>query len=97
MRTELPQNWCIELNKINKTPQNYFDKQSNNTCYTIYYNNGYLHSKNLMEQDITLESSKEKVASFHNSSKRPGFVVISIEEFEKFVLNKTIEINYEIY
>ena len=83
---KLPEKWCIACNKVNaKLLGDYYNKQSNNTCYSFEL--GYLHSHNGAGENILKGAFKPRLqASFHGS-KRFGFTEITFEDFKRLVLN----------
>ena len=82
--TKLPERWCVEWNqKIG----NFFDKMVESSCYRTTWD--YLSSHNASNQYI-LDNNSDKDHSF--SGKRG--TEISIEDFERLVLNKPSKINW---
>lgn len=82
----LPARWCVKPDKTGIV-QKYFNKQSNNSCYTDSFENEYFHRYNLdflEERDIMIPADAR--ASFCSSIIRKGYTEITIEEFKKYVL-----------
>lgn len=82
--TKLPERWYV---KWNKEIGNFFDSKMSSRCYDT--NCGHLSSHNVSNVYI-LDNNRTKGFSF--SGKRG--TEISIEDFERLVLNKPSKINW---
>jgi|JI9StandDraft_2_1071091.scaffolds.fasta_scaffold619333_2 hypothetical protein len=82
--TKLPERWYV---KWNRKIGAFFDKMAKSDCYSTYWD--YLSSHNDYDTYI-LEANSNSSKCF--SGKRG--TEISIEDFERLVLNKPSKINY---
>jgi hypothetical protein len=81
--TKLPERWYV---KWNRKIGAFFDKMAKSDCYSTYWD--YLSSHNEDKQSILDNGDKD-----HSFSGKRG-IEISIEDFERLVLNKPSKINY---
>ena len=81
--TKLPERWCVEWNKEIGA---FFDKMVKSYCYITPWD--YLSSHNANKQSILDSGDKD-----HSFSGKRG-TEISIEDFERLVLNKPSKINW---
>ena len=81
---KLPEKWCIKADGENGIAGEYFNSQSNSTCYT--FNTGYYHNYNLYipKQIITIKGDLK--SSFHCNDIREGYTEITLEQFKKYVM-----------
>ena len=85
MRTELPKKWCIKRDKDNDMIiTNYINKISgfDHNSFALNDNNPYLHNKK---------------GCSSNNYPFSDYIEITFEEFERLVLNKLTEPQYEVY
>ncbi len=86
----LPEKWCVLVNVNNEDIINaFYDKNCNTTCYKQlkgYYLNNYVHSCNLSSGNSLF--SNNPGSNFHKKTIENGFIEITFEQFQKYVLKE---------
>lgn len=102
MLDKLPEKWCVKANKDNiDIITKYYDeggcRKNKLTCYKNQKENminDYFHSHNLTSEKLSIMYSLDPCSNFN--SKTPKYPEISFEDFQRLVLNKLNEVQYEI-
>ena len=96
---KLPEKWCVKAdeNNLDKIGP-FYDRQQIKPLYNSKRMIGfYLTSHNLGSKISILSNTEEHKSSFTLCVPNDEFPEISFEDFERLVLGKNKEIEYEIY